>query len=252
LDSRRKAIFGGLINRLSISNKSVTILEWWNIFDIDEYLSNQSLIVAWEYITYVESSEKIQALSVFFPFLGSQKTLEWYLYPDTYDINSNNFKINELVIMQLEAFEVKVYNSLFNWKYSNDITESVINLASIVEKEEKNSSEKAIVAGILKKRVQEYWNIGADFTVCYAYRLTWEECKLVISKYINTDSDYNTRTIIWLPPTPIWNPSYETINATLNDEETPYYYYLHDITTGQIYYAKTNQEHNENKSKYIQ
>jgi hypothetical protein len=27
LDSRRKAIFGGLINRLSISNKSVTILE---------------------------------------------------------------------------------------------------------------------------------------------------------------------------------------------------------------------------------
>jgi len=61
------------------------------------------------------------------------------------------FQINEFVIQQLEAFEKKVYKKLFldedlNSKYTNEIIESVINLASIVEKEEKNPKEKATVA----------------------------------------------------------------------------------------------------------
>jgi cell division protein YceG involved in septum cleavage len=84
------------------------------------------------------------------------------LYPDTYKINPIGFKINNFVILQLNNFEEKVYNKLFidevtkKSLYSNSIIESVVNLASIVEKEEKNISEKPIVAGILKKRLKEY------------------------------------------------------------------------------------------------
>jgi UPF0755 protein len=78
--------------------------------------------------------------------------------------------------------------------------------------------------------------LGADITVCYPYKLTSEECKLVVSKYIREKNDYNTRTKYGLPKTPIGNPSYETIYATVYDTKTPYYYYLHDTTTGQIYY----------------
>jgi cell division protein YceG involved in septum cleavage len=40
--------------------------------------------------------------------------------------------------------------------YSTSIIESIVNLASIVEKEEKNITEKPMVAGILKKRLKEY------------------------------------------------------------------------------------------------
>lgn len=232
--------------------QKVTILEWWNIFDIDEYLAKKSLIKPWEYISYVQNPEKIKALSKFFPFLWTQKTLEWYLYPDTYEIETQNFQINMFVIKQLEAFETKVYNNVFKDKYSNDITESVVNLASIVEKEEKQLSQKPIIAGILKKRLKKYWHIWADATTCYPYKLTSNQCKLSISKYIKQKTDYNTRFVIWLPPTPIWNPSFETINATLNHTETKYFYYLHDTKTGKAYYAKTNAEHNQNKKKYLQ
>lgn len=231
--------------------QNITLLEGWNIFDIDEYLTNKSLISAWEYINYAENLEKITALTEFFPFLEWVSTLEWYLYPDTYTIDPAQFAINKFVIYQLETFETKVYDQLFqNTNISIENFQSVINLASIVEKEEKNTTYKKTVAGILKKRFQENWFIWADITVCYPYRLTSEECKFVISKYIRDKNEYNTRTKIGLPKTPIGNPSYETIESTLNHKETSYYYYLHN-TKGQIYYAETNAQHEYNKANFL-
>jgi UPF0755 protein len=243
-------IINDLQNPIIQNQINITLLEWWNIFDIDEYLTNKWLIKKDDYIKYVTNKEKIWKLTKFFPFLKWVNTLEWYLYPDTYTVISNNFKINKLVIKQLDNFEKKVYNKLFK-NYSNVEIEKIINLASIVEKEEKNISEKPTVAGILKKRLNSWWMIWADITVCYPHKLTSNECKMVISKYINEKSEYNTRTMIWLPKTPIWNPSFETINATLNSKNTSHWFYLHDIKTWKIYYADSNEWHTINKNRYL-
>jgi len=238
----------------------LTILEWWNIFDIDNYLTNLGLINKWEYIKYTENSEKIKKLTKFYKFLNPNFiSLEWYLYPDTYKLKSP-LKINELVIKQLNNFENKVYNKLNindfhkeknkNQNRINIHLYELIKLSSIVEKEEKNPLEKATVAGILKKRLNARWKIWADITVCYPHKLTAEECKMVVSKYIREKSDYNTRTMFWLPKTPIWNPSFETINATLNSKKTDFWFYLHNVKTWKIYYWKTDREHELNK-KYM-
>ena len=72
------------------------------------------------------------------------------------------------------------------------------------------------------------WQIGADITVCYAFRLTSEECRLSVTKYLYEKNEYNTREKIGLPAGPIWNPSLETFKATLYSKDSPYYYYLHD------------------------
>jgi len=229
---------------------NITILEWWNVYDIDEYLTSQKLINKQEYIDYVNNTEKIKKLTEFFPFIEWLETLEWYLYPDTYKVLSNNFKINVFVIKQLENFENKVYKEILQ-KYDNETVEDVVNLASIVEKEEKVLSAKATVAWILKKRLNAWWMIWADITVCYPHKLTAEECKMVVSKYIKEKNEYNTRTMSWLPKTPIWNPSFETINATLNSEDTKYWFYLHNSSTWKIYYAVNNAEHEENKRLYM-
>jgi UPF0755 protein len=235
-----------------IEEVKITLLEWWNIYDIDEHLFKKWLIQEKnDYISYVNNSEKIQKLSEFFPFIKWVESLEWFLYPDTYSTKID-FHINLFVIQQLENFEKKVYKKLLQEKwYSNETIYDVITLASIVEKEEKSLKNKATVAGILKKRLNEWWMIGADITVCYPHKLTSEECKLVVTKYINQKNEYNTRTMVWLPKTPIGNPSYETVNATLNDKKTPYYYYLHDIKNGNIYYGRTNAEHERNKGLYL-
>jgi len=227
----------------------VTILEWWNIFDIDDYLTNKWYINSWEYIKYVENPEKIKALSKFYDFLSPDfETFEWFLYPDSYKIKSP-VKINKLVIKQLDNFENKVYIKILENKTLDEILK-IVNLASIVEKEEKSNSEKPTVAGILKKRLENNWNIWADITVCYPHRLTANECKMVVSKYIREQSEYNTRVIQGLPKTPIWNPQFSSINAVVNPNITDYWFYLHNTNSWKIYYWKTNAEHEANK-KYL-
>ncbi len=236
---------------LAINQINITLLEWWNIYDIDNFLTEKWLINKNEYINYVTNKKKIFALSKFYNFIYPElNTLEWYLYPDTYKINESNFKINKLVIKQLDNFEQKVYNKILK-QYPTQKIQEVLKLASIVEKEEKDPKNKPIVAGILKKRLNSNWPIWADITVCYPHHLTSQQCKMVISKYIKEKSNYNTRTMLWLPKTPIWNPSYETIYDTINSKKTPYWYYLHNIKTWQIYYATTNAQHEKNKRLYL-
>ena len=240
------------LNKPAIAKEiKLTILEWWNIYDIDNYLEKKWLIKKWNFIKYVTNKEKILKLSKFYKFIYPKlNTLEWYLYPDTYKVNENNFKINKLVVKQLDNFEKKVYNTILN-KYSKEKIQEILKLASIVEKEEKNPKNKAIVAWILKKRLNNSWPIWADITVCYPHKLTSQECKMVVSKYIREKSKYNTRTMLGLPLTPISNPSFETIYATINSKKTPYWFYLHNTKTWKIYYAKTIEEHNQNKRLYL-
>jgi len=251
-DSNITEILESLKTPIIYDEINTTFLEWWNVFDIDIFLTNLWYIEKDSYINYVTNPEKIEKLSEFFPFIKWLETLEWYLYPDTYKINIKETQINQIVITQLENFETKIYNKYFlseNWEQikSNEEIEQIVNLASIVEKEEKNPENKSIVAWILKKRLDAWWMIWADATVCYPHKLTWEECKMVVSKYITEISEYNTRTMAWLPKTPIWNPSQNTIEATINFKNTPYYFYLHNTSTWEIYFAKTNAEHEANK-----
>lgn len=225
---------------------SLTTLPWWNIFDIDEYLVEKGLIEKGDFIA---EARNIKKYSSEFPFLQEALTLEGFLYPDTHFVLKDNFQVESYMNMLLKNFERKISTPLLEEKTPEEIIE-IINLASIVEREEKNDDEKPTVAGILKKRYEEWWYIWADITACYAYELTDEECKMSVSKYIAEKNDYNTRKKLWLPKTPINNPSISSINAVIHSKTTPYYFYLHD-KTGQIYYARTNDEHNRNKALYM-
>lgn len=229
-------------------DKKLTILEWWNIYDIDEYLSKESLINPGELIS---ESKNLENYKNNFPFLENALTLEWFLYPDTYFINPNNFNLQDFNKKMLENFKTKVYTPLLSVLNLNQINETII-LASILEKEERNIMQKSTVAWILIKRYKENWMIWADITVCYPYWLTSKACtpSFIASKVSVDKNDYNTRTMTGLPKTPINNPSFESIKATLNPKSTPYYYYLHD-SNWKVYYARTNEEHVRNKNLYL-
>jgi UPF0755 protein len=54
----------------------------------------------------------------------------------------------------------------------------------------------------------------------------------------------------WLTPTPICNPTWESINAIMNPQTSNHLYYLHDME-GNIHYGNTLDEHNANKAKYL-
>jgi len=235
-----------LQNPINETDISLTFLEWWNIFDIDEFLTGKWYISENDFISFAENHN----LESDYVFLDGVSSLEWYLYPDTYALNPNNISPEIIARKMLDAFNTRI----FQWYLvdaDNETIAEIITLASIVEKEERNPDERPTVAGILSKRLDEWWQIGADITVCYPFRLTSEECKFSVTKYLYEVNDYNTRQKFGLPAGPIWNPSESSITAVLSPTDTPYYYYLHDTLTWEIYYGETNADHERNKALYL-
>lgn len=142
------------------------------------------------------------------------------------------------------------------WDNLTQVVAENIIIASIVEREiaspatrEVDEAEK--VAGVLKKRYEEDWQIWADATVCYPYEISSAECtpSFVLEKLYDK-TDYNTRQMVWLPKTAIANPYVWTIKSTILSKESNDYFYLH-APDGKIYYAETNAQHEANKSRYL-
>lgn len=233
---------------------SYTVLEWWSIYDIDADLTAKWYINEGEYISYVTDPSKISELSTRYDFFDSSlASLEWFLYPDTYFLSNRWGLVKELVSMQLNTFKSKVreaHSSDFS-NIQNNYWLSVyqaITLASIVEKEEKNDVNKPTVAGIFYNRLKNWMLLWADITLCYEFAKPYSECTPnIIAKNVNdSNNKYNTRAVAWLTPTPIWNPALSTIEAVLFPNQTSYLFYLHG-SDGQIHYAETNAEHEQNK-----
>jgi len=235
----------------------LTILEGQSIYDIDETLARKWCITGGDYIAFISDPAIIAKYQARYPFLNNLalntqnltlKTLEGFLYPDTYNVDKNKALIPQLVNKQLQNFDIRVRSKLSE---PTEFYKTLI-LASILEKEERNTENKATVAGIFLKRLEIWMKLDADITLCYGLKTSYIDCTpAVIAKNINdTNNKYNKRTHRDGTPTPICSPTRESVNAVLNPQSSDYLYYLHDME-GNIHYGKTLEEHNANKAKYL-
>ncbi|MBN2307134.1 endolytic transglycosylase MltG [Candidatus Peregrinibacteria bacterium] len=219
----------------------LTLLEGWTTRQIAEKLEIEELTTAEDFMKCLEECE------FDFNFIP-EGYLEGYLYPDTYFVNPDQYSDEALINRLLNTFKNKLSDE--DWEAINASPrsfEDIMIMASIVEREERDPAERPTVAGILWNRFDADIGLGADATVLYGLGrtsggLSYED--------LQSDSPYNTRKYAGLPPTPICNPSITSIHAALYPEDTDYWYYLHD-SDGVIHYAKTLDEHNVNKARYI-
>ena len=274
--------FEALNNPIIDWDVNFVLKEWQNIYDIDTCLSNPSamrrsdsdngclfnssgpldtsLTDRWSFVAYAQSETTVNALRSDFPFLEWATSLEGFLYPDTYKINKDNYSHENLAKKMLQNFAQKIMDDeeliAEFWDDLAQVVADNIIIASIVEREiaspwlrQEDEAEK--VAGVLKKRYEENWQIGADATVCYPYGITSAECtpSFVLDK-LYEKNDYNTRQMVGLPKTPIANPYIWTIKSTILSKNSIYYFYLH-APDGKIYYAETNAGHEANKRAYL-
>jgi len=230
----------------------LTILEGRSIYDIDEALTRKWYITGGDFVKYVTNYGTISELMQWYEFLRQIPTIIWtlegFLYPDTYNVDKNKPLIPQLVNKQLKGFQTRVRSKISN---PTDFYKTMI-LASVVEKEERNTVNKPTVAGIFLKRLEIWMKIDADITLCYGLKTSYTLCTpAVIGRNVNdANNKYNTRAVRWLPPTTICNPTRESINAVINPQSSDYLYYLHDMK-GNIHYGKTLEEHNANKAQYL-
>ena len=166
--------------------------------------------------------------------------LEGFLYPDKYALAPNS-TTESIIKLLVNTFKQKI-----DAKYDEYTYEDII-MASIVEREGRNSEDRPIIAGILQKRIKEGWLLQADATLLYPIK-DWKHT--ITEQDLQVDNPYNSYKKIGLPPTPISNPGHQAIEATLNPKETPYYFYIHG-KDGVARYAKTLTEHHNNINTYL-
>lgn len=178
---------------------------------------------------------------------GDKYALEGYLFPNTYDFYEDDDP-QRVVEKMLDSFSAN-FNDVMKQKLEIMQAESgytirqIIIIASMIEKETANDLESFTVSSVIYNRLhnsREYPFLNIDATLVYALgktELTQEDLAM--------DHPYNTYTNKGLPPGPISNPSQNSIGAALDPEDTGYYFYALDPSTGEHHFSRTYKEHLE-------
>ena len=117
----------------------------------------------------------------------------------------------------------------------------VITLASIVEREAKDKTESARIAGLFANRLRLGMRLESRATVLYVLGTEKKELTLADTRQ---PSPYNTYLNAGLPPAPIVSPSVGAIRAVLHPEEHGYLYMTdRDDGSGQHVFSTTYEEH---------
>ena len=173
--------------------------------------------------------------------------LEGYLFPDTYRFFPD-VTMEEIVERMREEFDRKVDSDLrAEIDRQGKTLHDVITMASIIEREVRGTEDRKMVSDIFWKRVAIGMGLQADSTVNY---ITGNDTPSISYEDREIDSPYNTYKYRGLPPGPISNPSLDSIRAAIYPTSNDYYFFLTD-PEGDVHYAKTLDEHNVNRAKYI-
>lgn len=97
-------------------------------------------------------------------------------------------------------------------------------LASIIEEETRNNSEKDTMASVYLNRYNAGMPLQADPTVKFALRDFG--LKRIYEKHLTVESPYNTYRHTGLPPGPICTPSLITLDKVLQSPKTKYLYFV--------------------------
>ncbi len=231
---------------------TIRVIEGWTLTDIQQNLFQQHAIPYSESASWMGKvldgqsfDPRLREEFSFLKTVPQTRSLEGYLFPDTYRIWADQLP-EGLVRKQLREFDerygtVQVSRALAPLETLDD----VVTLASIVEKEVREPEDKKIVAGIFLRRLRIGMALQSDATLHY---LTQSGRSRSTSNDLAIDSAYNSYKHRGLPPGPISNPGAHAIDAVLHPQVTSYLYFL-TTDAGKVLYARTFEEHIQNRQR---
>ena len=162
--------------------------------------------------------------------------LEGYLFPATYEFQTNSDPTDVLITM-LNAYRAN----------AGDLTDEQLIVASIVERESRSEENAALVASVIYNRLEAGMPLQMDSTREYV------NASITDSPYL-TDTErfaalYNTYKCEALPAGPICCPGTRAMNAALHPADTEYYYFFFG-NDDQNHYSSTLEEHEALMAEY--
>ena len=233
----------------------VLIREGEQLTEIAKEVEKSTKYSAADFMAKVQDEDFLRYLVQKFPKLLTQSyngyqvkyVLEGYLFPATYDMNDS--KTLQMLITEMVAKTDEVMSKYYDKILASDYTlQEIMAMASLIEKEGTKLEDRKKISSVFHNRIKENMKLQTDVSVQYALGEHKEALSL---SDLEVDSPYNLYQNYGVGPGPYNSPSEDSIVAALEPEKTDYLYFLADIHTKEIYYAKTYEEHLELKAKYI-
>jgi UPF0755 protein len=124
-----------------------------------------------------------------------------------------------------------------------------VTLASLVEKEVAQGSERPLVAGVFINRLEHNIPLATDPSVIYAALLERRYRGTIFQSDLQAESPYNTYRHAGLPPGPICNPGMAALKAAIAPAQTEYLYFVADAQ-GHSRFSSTLKEHDQQVQQY--
>ena len=238
--------------RLSQTMSTDQIVKSLTSGKLDQWLTVVEGLRREEIASVVEKELGIKGSDFLLASLGKEGSL----FPDSYlvPVGSSAKKVVEMMLTNFDKKVAKIQkgNGLDDFSF-----DQLIVVASLVEREAKTDNDRQLVAGIIKKRLNNDWALQIDASSQYVKansvcegRIDCQWWPFVGSVDLKIDSPYNTYLNKGLPPQPICNPSLSSLEAVANSINSEYWFYLSDLS-GKIHFSTTYEEHQSNIDKYL-
>ncbi|GAC1315444.1 MAG: endolytic transglycosylase MltG [Chloroflexota bacterium] len=235
-----------------------TIPEGWRSEQIADRLEATGVASREEFLGAVNAPQSVPGFEVVATTTAPQR-LEGYLFPETYEVTQRvaGSRAAELMV---RMFNERVGERIRTTNESNLTPYQALTLASIVEREARQASERPTIASVYLNRLAVTMPLQADPTVQYAIAsrdgpaaAAYKYWKDLSPADLSIDSPYNTYQAAGLPPGPICNPGEASIRAVLQPAKTEYMYFVANSDgSGTHLFARTLAEHNANVAKVSQ
>lgn len=199
---------------------SVMVMEGLDCFEIFDLLEEKGVCSRRALEDAAASYEFEYSFLEELPY-GEINRLEGYLFPDTYEFYLND-EAENVIEKMLDNFNDKMDDDTLELiENSGYSLHEVLTMASIIEGEAANDSERADVSSVMYNRLHNWDNplLGMDSTVFYG-------AKLMDAQFdTQLDSPYNTYRYAGIPVGPICNPGMASILAAAQPNSTDYFYF---------------------------
>ncbi|MDR1277286.1 MAG: endolytic transglycosylase MltG [Treponema sp.] len=182
------------------------------------------------------------------------KTMEGYLYPDTY-LFPPDYPPGRVIRTMADTFFERL--AQFGGDYSGLSPEELqrrVIIASIVEREYRVDEEAALMAGVFYNRLR----IGMALQSCATVEYVITEIQgrphpdVLYSRDTEIRDPYNTYIRPGLPPGPISSPGAIALNAAFHPAASDYLYFrLVDASVGRHYFSRTLDDHIRAAALYV-
>jgi UPF0755 protein len=152
------------------------------------------------------------------------RSIEGFLFPATYEFTQHTPSAR-LARDQLEHFRSQWRRLDLRYARSKNLTPyDVLVIASMIEKEVVAPEERRLVAAVIYNRLRLGMPLGIDATIRYGRNVPGTES--LTRADVESDSPYNTRRRVGLPPTPISNPGLASMRAAADPARVDYVYFV--------------------------